>query len=225
MILLQNLSKSFNVDSVEIPVLVDVSLNIRQNERICVVGPSGSGKTTLLDVIGTLLIPNSGKYLLDGYDLSDLDMPALSKLRARNFGFIFQAYNLLSDLSVWDNICLPLVYRKSYEKSKFYSEAERLLNEVGLSKYRGRLPSQLSGGQQQRVAIVRALAGSPKIVLADEPTGNLDSVSSANILDILFKFCENNSTLILVTHDKEISSRFERVIEMSDGRIVNRLAQ
>ena len=215
---IEKLSKTYTIGPVQLPALSDLDLKIEQGQYIAIMGPSGSGKSTLLNLLGCLDRPTSGRYLLDGRDVSRLDDNQLSLIRGRYIGFIFQSYNLIGQLNVLENIELPMFYQGISEDESAV-RAGRLAEMVGLSDRLKHRPSELSGGQQQRVAIARALANDPLIILADEPTGNLDSQSGADILSILNDLHSKGKTLIAVTHDQGIAARAERTIYLFDGRI------
>lgn len=215
---IEKLSKAYQLGSVLVHALRDVDLQIQQGQYIAIMGPSGSGKSTLLNLLGCLDRPTSGRYWLGEKDVSKLDDDELSLIRGKRIGFIFQSYNLIGQLNVVENIELPMYYQ-GLSESDSSTRAEQLATMVGLSERLKHRPSELSGGQQQRVAIARALANDPVIILADEPTGNLDSASGAEILSILNDLHRQGKTLIVVTHDTEIAARAQRIINLLDGRI------
>ncbi len=219
-IVLENLSKTYAMGNVEVPALRDVSLRIERGDYVAVMGPSGSGKSTLMNVIGCLDRPTSGRYLLDGEDVSALDDDALARIRLRKLGFVFQAFNLLPRATALRNVALPLFYA-GMPRTEREAGALALLAEVGLAERALHRPSQLSGGEQQRVAIARALANDPAVLLADEPTGNLDSRTSDEILGVLAKLNAAGRTIVLVTHDETVARRARRTIRLLDGRIVS----
>lgn len=218
MIRLQNLNKAFRTELTETTALRDVNLDIAAGEFVALTGPSGSGKSTLLNIIGTLDSFDSGDYWFEGKSVKGLGDSALSALRNHNIGFIFQNFNLLQDFTVAENIMLPLRYRgmSSREREQRLRVA---LERVGLQSRGASFPSQLSGGQQQRVAIARAIAGDPKILLADEPTGNLDSLMARQVMDILQSLNSSGCTLLMVTHDVEQARRARRHIQIIDGNL------
>lgn len=221
MIVTENLSKVYSTDGgVKVRALDGVSLEIRDGEFISIVGASGSGKTTLMNIMGCLDIPTEGRYTLDGNDISLLDSVELSRIRSRKISFVFQGFNLIPSLTAAENVELPLIYRKT-EPSVRKRIVKEALEAVGLRKRADHLPSELSGGQQQRVAIARAIAQAPPIILADEPTGNLDSGSTKEIMEILKGLHEEGRTVILITHDNDIAAQAKRVIKIMDGRIVS----
>ena len=214
----RNLCKTYKIGSVQLPALCDVDLKIEQGQYIAIMGPSGSGKSTLLNVLGCLDRPSSGQYWLGGKNVSELNDDQLSLIRGKHIGFIFQSYNLIGQLNVVENIELPMIYQGFSEKASD-EHARELATMVGLGGRLKHRPSELSGGQQQRVAIARAMANDPLIILADEPTGNLDSESGTEILNILDHLHQQGKTLIAVTHDNSIAARAERTIRLFDGYI------
>lgn len=215
---IRNLSKVYQLGTFEVSALRDFDLDIEQGQYIAIMGPSGSGKSTLLNVLGCLDTPSSGIYNLAGEDVSSLDDNELSAIRGSRIGFIFQSYNLIAQLNVIENIEVPMYYQGVGEHKSF-ARAKELAEMVGLGDRLKHRPSELSGGQQQRVAIARSLANDPVIILADEPTGNLDSESGAEILSILDDLHQRGKTLIVVTHDENIAKQAERIIHLLDGRI------
>src|SRR5256885_2007934 len=218
MLKMHNVSKIYRTDLIETHALRDFSLNVQAGEFVAVTGPSGSGKTTFLNVAGLLESFDTGKYLLDGSDVSDLNDDQRSRLRNEKIGFIFQGFNLIPDLNVYDNVDVPLRYRRMNAKER-HERITSALDLVGLSSRTKHMPSQLSGGQQQRAAIARALAGDPKFLLADEPTGNLDSLMARQVLDLLEQINEMGTTIVLVTHDPELARRAHRNIHVVDGQV------
>jgi putative ABC transport system ATP-binding protein len=217
---LKQISKTYLLGkgAVKVHALRNIDMVIEQGEYIAVMGPSGSGKSTLLNILGCLDRPTSGRYVLDGQDVSQMDDDALSETRGRKLGFIFQAYNLIPELSILENIEAPLYYQGQSERDS-RNKALKLADMVGLTDRINHKPSELSGGQQQRVAIARALANDSLIILADEPTGNLDSATTEDILKILDRLRQNGKTLISVTHDNEVAAKAQRIIRMLDGMI------
>ncbi len=220
MLEMTGISKIYRTDLIETHALRDFSLKVADGEFVAVTGPSGSGKTTFMNVAGLLETFETGTYKLDGQDVSRLSDEARSKLRNEKIGFIFQSFNLIPDLDVFDNIDVPLRYRK-VSAAERKERIERAAAQVGLSSRLRHLPSQLSGGQQQRVSIARVLAGDPKIILADEPTGNLDSTMAREIMDILEDINARGTTLIMVTHNPEHAARAHRQLHIADGRMVD----
>ncbi len=219
-LVMEQLCKNYYLGTVELRVLRDIDLTITSGEYVAIMGPSGSGKSTLLNMIGCLDHPTSGDYWLGGQNVSELDDDQISLIRGARIGFVFQSFNLINQLNVIENIEVPMYYQ-GYSEEESEERARELAALVGLSDRIGHRPSELSGGQQQRVAIARALANDPLIILADEPTGNLDSESGAEILGILNRLHEEGKTMIAVTHDEGIASGAERVIHLFDGRIKN----
>jgi len=215
---MQNLCKSYQLGTVEVKALRDINLTINQGDYVAIMGPSGSGKSTLLNMIGCLDRPTSGDYFLGGQDVSKLEDDDLSLIRGARIGFIFQSFNLISQLNIIENIQIPMFYQSISEHDS-EQRARELAAMVGLGQRLKHKPSELSGGQQQRVAIARSLANDPLIILADEPTGNLDSESGADILRILDDLHSQTKTLITVTHDDNIAAHAERVIHLFDGKI------
>src|SRR3984957_5512742 len=216
---LENVAKVFLTEDMETHALVDVHLDIRQGEYFSISGPSGCGKSTLLAILGLLDSPSSGEYVLNGKPVQGLKLSERARIRNREIGFIFQSFNLIGDLTVYENVELPLTYRGmpgAERKKKVYDALER----VGMSHRVKHYPSQLSGGQQQRVAVARALAGDPAILLADEPTGNLDSVNGEAVMDLMRELHRGGATICMVTHDPRYASYADRTIRLFDGRIV-----
>ncbi len=212
------MTKTFQIGDVRLDALKNLDLTINKGEYITIMGPSGSGKSTMLNLLGCLDTPTKGQYFLDGQDIATLEDDLLSKIRGKKIGFIFQSYNLIAQLNIIENIEVPMYYQGMSETlSK--ERAEELAEIVGLSDRLKHKPSELSGGQQQRVAIARALANDPVVLLADEPTGNLDSKSGYEILEILNDLHEKGKTLIVITHDDRIAKLSERTIHLLDGRI------
>jgi putative ABC transport system ATP-binding protein len=214
----ENLCKSYMLGSVELKVLQDINLTISSGEYIAIMGPSGSGKSTLLNMIGCLDRPTSGKYWLGGQEVSSLDDNQLSAIRGRRIGFVFQSFNLISQLNIIENIEIPMFYQ-GFSEHESVARAKELAEMIGLGDRLNHRPTELSGGQQQRVAIARALSNDPILVLADEPTGNLDSKSGAEILRLLDGLHQQGKTLIIVTHDQNIAAHANRRIELLDGRV------
>ncbi|MHC5034097.1 MAG: ABC transporter ATP-binding protein [Planctomycetota bacterium] len=215
---LRNIWKTYEMGSALLHALRGITFAIEQGEMISIMGPSGSGKSTLLNLLGCLDTPTQGEYLLGGRDVSTLTDDELSEIRASQIGFIFQSYNLITQLNVVENIEIPLYYRGISERES-YERAVELAARVGLSHRLGHVPTELSGGERQRVGIARALASSPLIVLADEPTGNLDTRTGAQILELLQGLNQDGVTMIVVTHDPRISAATQRVLSLVDGTI------
>ncbi len=216
---IRDICKIYNPGENEVKALDHVSLTIHEKEFVAIIGQSGSGKSTLMNMLGCLDVPSSGSYFLNGRDVSRMSDNELSDVRNKEIGFIFQGFNLIAGLSAIENVELPLIYRGVGKKERLRL-ADTALNKVGLEKRKNHKPSEMSGGQQQRVAIARAIAQAPPIILADEPTGNLDSASSREIMDILRKLHEEGRTVILITHDNDIAAKAKRVIKIMDGKIV-----
>ena len=218
MLIMNNIKKIFRTDLVETHALRDFSLEVNEGEFVAVTGPSGSGKTTFLNITGMLETFDGGNYTLDGNDVSQLNDNQRSQLRNEKIGFIFQSFNLIPDLNLFDNVDVPLRYRNFSAKDR-KQRIESSLERVGLSARMKHLPSQLSGGQQQRVAIARALAGEPRFLLADEPTGNLDSLMARQVMQLLEEINQQGTTVIMVTHDAELARRAQRNIHIVDGQV------
>jgi putative ABC transport system ATP-binding protein len=222
-LMMERLCKNYELGTVELKVLRDIALTINEGEYVAIMGPSGSGKSTLLNMIGCLDRPSSGDYWLGGLNVSLLDDDELSLIRGARIGFIFQSFNLINQLNVIENIEVPMYYQGCSE-SDSADRARELATMVGLNERLEHRPSELSGGQQQRVAIARALANDPLIILADEPTGNLDSESGSDIMKILLDLHGQGKTLIVVTHDDKIAASAERIVELFDGKIKQKSA-
>ncbi|ESP91200.1 MULTISPECIES: ABC transporter ATP-binding protein [Pseudoalteromonas] len=218
MLQMNNISKIYRTDLVETHALSGVNLSVEEGEFIAVTGPSGSGKTTFLNITGLLETFEEGQYLLDGEDVSQLTDKHLSKLRNEKIGFIFQGFNLIADLNLYDNIEVPLIFR-GISRQERKKRIEESLELVGLGSRASHFPAQLSGGQQQRVAIARALAGKPRFLLADEPTGNLDTMMARQVMELLQEINRQGTTLIMVTHDNELAQRAHRNIQILDGQV------
>jgi putative ABC transport system ATP-binding protein len=220
MLEMRNIKKIYRTDLVETHALEDFTIHVRGGEFVSVMGPSGSGKTTFLNIAGLLDTFEEGHYLLDGDDVSRLSDTAMSRIRNQKIGFIFQSFNLIPDLNVFDNVDVPLRYR-GLGGAERKRRIERALGLVGLSSRTRHLPSQLSGGQQQRVAIARVLAGEPPLILADEPTGNLDSLMAREIMELLENINAAGTTIVMVTHSPECAARAMRQIHVLDGKVVD----
>ncbi|MEG2396291.1 MAG: ABC transporter ATP-binding protein [Oscillospiraceae bacterium] len=220
MIEIKNIYKIYNPGENEVRALDGVSITIDRGEFVAIVGHSGSGKSTLMNMIGLLDVPTSGEYYLDGENVSNMTDDELSEIRNKQIGFIFQGFNLISSLTAEANVELPLVYRGMQAEQRHILSAEAL-KRVGLENRVHHLPKQMSGGQQQRVAIARAVAAKPPIILADEPTGNLDSHSGEEVMRILHELHSEGRTIILITHDNEIAEKAERIIKIQDGMVVS----
>lgn len=223
LIKMEGLKKVFLTDEVETHALDDIHLDIKRGEYVSIAGPSGCGKSTLLSILGLLDSPSEGTYHLNGRPVDDLSLSERARIRNREVGFIFQSFNLIGDLTVYENVELPLTYRgmRSAERRQKVNEA---LERVGMSHRAKHLPSQLSGGQQQRVAVARAVAGSPLILLADEPTGNLDSKSGEAVMSLLRELHDGGATICMVTHDPRFAAHADRSIHLFDGRVVEETA-
>jgi putative ABC transport system ATP-binding protein len=219
LIQMTGISRVFCTDRMETHALAELDLSIRWGEFVSISGPSGCGKSTLLSIMGLLDAPTSGSYLLEGVPVGQYDSEEQTRIRNRDIGFIFQSFNLIGDLSVFENVELPLEYR-GLRRSERRQRVEQVLERVQLYHRRNHLPGQLSGGQQQRVAVARALAGEPKILLADEPTGNLDSGNGGKVMELLQRLHAEGSTICMVSHDERFQSMASRVVHLWDGRIV-----
>lgn len=215
----RDLSKIYQMGETEVRAVDGMSMQIMPGEFVAIVGQSGSGKSTCMNIIGCLDVPTSGNYFLGGQDVGELDDDELAEIRNKMVGFIFQQYNLLPKLSVLGNVELPLLYA-GLSKSERVEQATKVIAKVGLSDKINNLPSQLSGGQQQRVSVARALAGNPSVILADEPTGALDSKTGKEVLDLLTKLHSEGNTVVLITHDNDIAGQAQRIIRLEDGHII-----
>jgi putative ABC transport system ATP-binding protein len=218
MIELEGVTKAYQMGRVEIPVLFGIDLVIDDGEMVAIMGPSGSGKSTLMNILGCLDIPGSGSYLLDGTDVTRLSGNQLAKVRSRKIGFVFQSFNLIPRTTAARNVELPLVYAGIRNRR---NPGRRALEQVGLGDRQKHMPNELSGGQQQRVAIARALINDPTILLADEPTGNLDTASSLDIMKLLCELNDAGCTVVIITHEPEIAHFAKRVVQLRDGLIVS----
>jgi putative ABC transport system ATP-binding protein len=218
-IAVRDLHKHYITAAGPFPVLKEVNLDIAYGDYVAIMGPSGSGKSTFMNILGCLDKPSSGDYSLDGHETARLEGDALAKVRNKTIGFVFQGFNLLSRSTLLDNVALPLVYA-GIDKAERHARAAELLEKVGLGKYFQSMPNQISGGQQQRVAIARALVNEPKLILADEPTGNLDSKTSEEIMELFGALNREGISIVLVTHEPDIAEHASRQVRFLDGRIV-----
>jgi len=219
MISMSNITKTYHLTDLDVPILKKIDLSIEVGEYVAIMGASGSGKSTLMNIIGCLDRPTSGRYILDGRDLTTLDDDELADIRNQYVGFVFQQFNLLSRLTALENVMLPMIYA-NVSRSQRIKAATRSLEQIGLGDRLTNRPSQLSGGQQQRVAIARALVNHPALVLADEPTGALDSKTSHDIMNLLTELNNQGTTIAIVTHDSGVAAQTNRVIHMQDGVII-----
>ena len=215
LIKLENICKFYG-NTVE--VLKNINLTVKKGELLAIIGSSGSGKSTLMNILGCLDTPTSGEYYLDGEDVSTLSENELSQIRSKKIGFVFQSFNLIPDLTALENVELPLLY-KGFSKEKRKAIATDILNKMGLESRLNHKPSEMSGGQQQRVAIARAVVGDPPIILADEPTGNLDSQTGKEVMELLLRLNRDGKTVIIITHDSKIANQAKRVVKILDGQI------
>ncbi len=215
---LKNIYKNYDQDNLVVPVLKDVSLQVDEGEYVAVMGPSGSGKTTLMNIIGCLDLPTSGIYILDGRPVSELKEKELTKVRRNILGFVFQNFQLMPRESALDNVCLPLIYAGVSKKER-KEMGMKALEKVGLADRAAFRPNQLSGGQKQRVAIARAMVNNPKLLLADEPTGALDSKSGKQVLELFDMLNESGVTIVMITHDRKVAERAKRIVHIIDGEI------
>jgi putative ABC transport system ATP-binding protein len=216
---LDGVTKVFLTDEVETHALSGIHLEVKNGEYVSIAGPSGCGKTTLLSILGLLDTPSDGKYILNNKEVSDLSFSERARIRNQEIGFIFQAFNLIGDLTVYENVELPLTYRGMASKER-KERVQEALERVGMSHRMKHYPSQLSGGQQQRVAVARAVVGKPSILLADEPTGNLDSRNSESVMELLEELHKDGATICMVTHDPRYARHADRSIHLFDGRVV-----
>ena len=222
MIRIEHLSKVFRTEEVETTALNDVSLHVKQGEFVAIMGPSGCGKSTLLNIIGLLDNPTSGNYYFNGQEVGHLKEKQRTQVRKGNIGFVFQSFNLIDELNVYENVELPLIYlkKKSSEKKELVTS---IIDRMNISHRVKHFPQQLSGGQQQRVAIARAVVAGPKLILADEPTGNLDSKNGAEVMNLLTELNQEGTTIVMVTHSQHDASYAHRVVHLFDGQIVTEL--
>jgi putative ABC transport system ATP-binding protein len=219
LIQLKGVAKVFYTDEVETHALATINLEIEKGDYVCISGPSGCGKSTLLSILGLLDTPTEGEYILNGKSVAQLNLSQRARIRNREVGFIFQAFNLIGDLNVYENVELPLTYR-GMPKAERREKVEKALERVGMQHRMKHYPSQLSGGQQQRVAVARAVVGDPSILLADEPTGNLDSTNGEAVMDLLAELHGGGATICMVTHDPRYASYADRTVHLFDGRVV-----
>lgn len=217
---LENVKKIYKLGSVNVEALKGINLVVRENEFLSIIGPSGSGKSTLLSIMGLLTRPTSGKVFIEGVDTSILNEDEMARIRGRRIGFVFQTFNLIPSMTALENVMVPMIFA-GVPRDERVRRANKLLDEVGLSHRKRHFPNQLSGGERQRVAIARALANDPAIILADEPTGNLDSKSGAEVIELFIDLYKRGRTLILVTHDDDIASVSKRHVHLRDGLIVS----
>ena len=224
MLQLEHIFKTYYVGDETVHALDDASLHVRPKEFVAICGPSGSGKTTLMNVMGCLDLPDAGRYILDGVNIAACSDKELSLIRSEKIGFVFQQFNLLDSMSALENVELPLIYQKLSQKERL-ERAKAALDQVGLGNRMQHRPSQLSGGQQQRVAIARALASNAKVILADEPTGNLDSKSGNDIMHLIQRLSQEENTIVLITHNAEVASQAQRTVYVRDGRLYNTLEE
>ena len=220
LIKLKHISKIYDIDNTPLKANDDICLSIEKGELVSIVGPSGSGKSTLMNIIGCLSTPSEGIYILDNMEVQKLNETQLSNIRNKEIGFIFQKYNLISKLSIKENVELPLIYKKVRKKERDII-VDEMLSKLGILDKKDKYPGQLSGGECQRVAIARALSTNPNIILADEPTGALDSKNGRQILDIILNLNKEGKTVIIITHDMNIASECKRIIQLKDGKIVS----
>ena len=224
LIKLEGITKVFFTDEVETHALSGIHLQLQKGEYVSIAGPSGCGKSTLLSILGLLDTPTGGTYILNGQEVASLGLADRARIRNREVGFIFQSFNLIGDLTVFENVELPLTYR-GLSAAERKSAVEQALEKVGMSHRMKHFPSQLSGGQQQRVAVARALAGKPSILLADEPTGNLDSKNGEAVMDLLRELHRDGATICMVTHDPRFARHADRQVHLFDGRIVEEMVE
>ena len=219
LITMSKVKKVYLTDTVETHALFDVDLNVERGEYVAISGPSGCGKTTLLSILGLLDTPSSGSYTLAGIPVTELSPAERARVRNKQIGFVFQAFNLMGDLTVYENVELPLTYRRMSETER-RRRVRGALDRVGMGHRRNHFPAQLSGGQQQRVAVARAVAGDPLILLADEPTGNLDSANGESVMELLRSLHQQGATICMVTHDARYEAQADRTVQIFDGRVI-----
>ncbi len=220
MIIIHEMNKIYKMSNIEISAIKNINLEIKKNEFVAIVGPSGSGKSTLMNMMGCLDIPTSGTYILDNMEVSNLNDDELAEIRNKKIGFIFQSFNLIQKLTAFENIELPLIYQGMHARER-HKRTQQALELVGLDARMHHKPFELSGGQQQRVAIARALINNPPIIFADEPTGNLDTKSGGEIINLLKDMHGQGNTIILITHDNSIAMNSKRIIKINDGEIID----
>lgn len=218
---LKGINKVYSTQSLQTLALQNINLTIEAGEFVSIAGQSGCGKSTLLSIIGLLDVPTSGEYVLSGHNVSSINRDERARLRNKEFGFVFQSFNLISDLTVYENIELPLTYRSDLSRQEIKEAVENGLNLVDMNSRRDHFPSQLSGGQQQRVAVARAIVGKPSMVLADEPCGNLDSKNAESVMQLLERLHAEGTTVCMVTHDPKSARRAKRYVELFDGQIIS----
>lgn len=218
---LQNVSKVFRTDEIETHALADIHFDIQAGEFLSIAGPSGCGKSTLLAILGLLDVPSSGEYMINGDSTASLGLEERARLRCRSIGFVFQAFNLIGDLNVFENVELPLTYRDDLTKAERQQKVSIALEKVGIDHRKRHFPGQLSGGQQQRVAVARALVCEPALLLADEPTGNLDSKNGEAVIQLLSELNAQGTTICMVTHDTRYADLAHRVVQLFDGKMVD----
>jgi len=218
LIVLKNIYKTYNTGKIAFEALKDINVTIASGEYVAILGPSGSGKSTLMQIIGCLSTPTSGSYLLDGKEVSKLTRNELAKIRNQKIGFVFQNFNLLPQMDIVENTALPLLYRGT-SRNERQNAAKKILGRLGLGEHFAHRPNELSGGQKQRVALARALVTNPDLILADEPTGNLDSKSGNEVISLLKQFSSEGKTVITVTHDKTLAKEAARIVYIRDGRL------
>ena len=215
---LQNVSRIYDTGRIQVPALLDVNMRVTSGEFVAIVGPSGSGKSTMMNILGCLDRPSEGRYILDGQAVDELDDDGLARIRSRSIGFVFQSYNLLPRTSALENVAAPLMYQGVPRRERV-ARAQAALERLGLADRLHHEPSELSGGQQQRVGIARALVTEPALILADEPTGNLDSHSGAELLELFHDLNALGRTIVLITHDVEVAAAADRAVHLRDGRL------
>jgi len=220
-ITLENICKTFLTEEIETKAINGINITIEKGEYLSLSGQSGCGKSTLLSLLGLLDNPSEGNYILNGTDVSSLTRDQRAKIRSEQIGFVFQSFNLISDLDVFENVMLPLTYQTGLSKQEIEEKVTKVLEKVEMLHRKNHFPSQLSGGQQQRVAVARALVNDPAIILADEPTGNLDSKNAEAVLTLLDKLHQEGATICMVTHDPDSAKRASRRLEMFDGRLIS----